>query len=146
MPYCPNCWKEVGDEIVYCPHCGAAQRETEYQRPRSRGWPADRILAGFIGFIIIATSLGLMTGGGAMMWAQSSFADPDGYLVSRSVRVHTDTYAIVSPSFDVNTDIDLPSSFWLTRSFRLSAELVKISSASISFSIAPIVSGDRPIE
>ena len=115
MPYCPNCWKEVGDEIAYCPHCGAAQRETEYQRPRSRGWPADRILAGFIGFIIIATSLGLMAGGGAMMWAQSSFADPDGYLVSRSVRVHTDTYAIVSPSFDVNTDIDLPSSFWLTR-------------------------------
>ncbi|MBA7594075.1 hypothetical protein ES703_01011 [subsurface metagenome] len=64
MPYCPNCWKEVGDEIAYCPHCGAAQRETEYQRPRSRGWPADRILAGFIGFIIIATSLGLMVGGG----------------------------------------------------------------------------------
>ena len=115
MPYCPSCGKEIGDEVVYCPHCGLSQRGTGYRRPMRRGWPIGRILAGFIGFIIIATSLGLMAGGGAIMWAQRSFADPDGYLVSRSVRVHTDTYAIVSPSFDINADIDLPSSFWLTR-------------------------------
>lgn len=83
--------------------------------PQRRGWPIERILAGFFGFILIVTSLGLMAGGGAIMWAQSSFADSDGYLVSRSVRIHTDTYAIVSPSFDINADIDLPSSFWLTR-------------------------------
>ena len=115
MPYCKNCGKEIGDEAVYCPHCGASQRENGYQMPRRRGWPIGRIFAGFFGFILIVTSLGLMAGGGAIMWAQRSFADPDGYLVSRSVRVHTDTYAIVSPSFDIDADIDLPSSFWLTR-------------------------------
>ena len=115
MPYCKSCGKEIAEGAVYCPYCGASQRETGYRMPRGRGWPIGRILAGFVAFIIIVASLGLIAGGGGIMWAQRNFADPDGYLVSRNVRIHTDTYAIVSPSFDINADVDLPSSFWLTR-------------------------------
>ena len=114
MPYCKSCGKEIAEEAAYCPYCGATQRD-EYRMPRGQGWPIGRIIAGFFAFILVVTSLGLMAGGGAIMWAQRSFADPDGYLVSRSARIHTDTYAIVSPSFDINADVDMPSSFWLTR-------------------------------
>lgn len=27
--YCPNCWKEIGKEILICPNCGADQQEIE---------------------------------------------------------------------------------------------------------------------
>ena len=115
MPYCRVCGKEIDDRAEYCPHCGAPQRLRPARRPRDRGWQIARIFAAFLAGILLLTAFGLLMGGGAVMWAQRSFADPDGFLVSREVRLHTDSYALVSPSMDVNTDIELPSSMWITQ-------------------------------
>ncbi|MHA2428996.1 MAG: zinc-ribbon domain-containing protein, partial [Candidatus Hermodarchaeia archaeon] len=71
MPYCERCGKEIPEDATYCPECGTpvqAPVERLYRRAPSPGWDIGRILALFIGFIIVATSFGLIVGGGTIMW------------------------------------------------------------------------------
>ncbi|UCD44105.1 MAG: zinc-ribbon domain-containing protein [Candidatus Bathyarchaeota archaeon] len=114
MPYCQECGKEVGEDAVYCPHCGAQILETgaPYRRPTDLGWTIGRLVVVFIGGILIIASLGLIAGGGAIIWVEGSFSDDEGFLVSRVMRLNSDSYAVVFREFDVHIDMDIPSTVW----------------------------------
>ncbi len=36
MPYCPKCGKEVGEDMVFCPNCGASMKAGQVASARSR--------------------------------------------------------------------------------------------------------------
>jgi hypothetical protein len=113
MPYCRECGREIQEATKYCPYCGAPIRvitKGVYARPRKAQWGASRILLLFVGFILLATSLGLLVGGGGILWAQSRLSDPEGFLVSYKAEFRTDAYALVQKS--LNIDMDIPSSPW----------------------------------
>ncbi|MFB0558776.1 MAG: zinc-ribbon domain-containing protein, partial [Candidatus Bathyarchaeia archaeon] len=78
MPYCRECGKEVGEEAAFCPSCGAPLKEREviYRRPVGSGWGAARIMAALIGGLMIVASIGMMAGGGGIVWFQRAFGTP----------------------------------------------------------------------
>ena len=110
MPYCPKCGVEVEEGVSFCPSCGANLKDdvNRYHREPG-GWNAGRILMVIVGAIFVITSLGLLTGGGALVSIEDAFSDNDGYLISMPVELATDTYALVSPSFDL--EVDIPNSW-----------------------------------
>ncbi|HUS79464.1 MAG TPA: zinc ribbon domain-containing protein [Patescibacteria group bacterium] len=116
MPYCPECGKEVEEGAAFCPQCGSPLRGTgaTYRRSGSdTGWTVVRIIAIFIGGIIIIAGLGVTAGGFGLRTVISEFQDSEGFLVTREVRLTTDSYALVTSNIDINTDIDIPSVFGL---------------------------------
>jgi hypothetical protein len=116
MPYCPACGREVREDADFCPQCGAPLREPEvrYRRPSGR-FPVVQIASLFIGGIIIIASLGVLTGGAAVTWVQREFSDEEGFLTSREVRFHTDSYALVARGVDINIEADFLAYAWTPR-------------------------------
>jgi hypothetical protein len=117
MPYCSECGKEVKEGEAFCPHCGAALREPElkYRRPTGVGLSIGRVLAAIFGVLLIIASIGLIAGGGGIMWVRRAFTDPDGYLTSGDVGFHSDSYAIALRGVNVNMGIDMPAHMWMPR-------------------------------
>ncbi len=117
MPYCSKCGKEVKEDAAFCPHCGAALRvpKLEYRRPIGVGLSIGRIIAAIFGVLLIVASIGLIAGGGGIMWVRRTFADSDGFLTSGEVRFHSDSYAIALRGVNVNVGIDMPTRMWMPR-------------------------------
>jgi len=111
MPYCEKCGNEIDEETTSCPKCGADVKApgVAYRRPRSSGRNSATILAIFFGGIIIIASLGILAGGGAVMWVQSTFSDSDGFLISGEVSLQVDSHALVGQGVDIDLDVDTPS-------------------------------------
>jgi uncharacterized RDD family membrane protein YckC/RNA polymerase subunit RPABC4/transcription elongation factor Spt4 len=112
MSYCEKCGSKIAEETTFCPNCGANVKapSVAYRRPRSSGRNYTTLLAVFFGGIIIIASLGLLAGGGMVMWAQSTFRDPDGFLISGEVKMQVDSHALVHQGVDI--DVDVPSYVW----------------------------------
>jgi len=112
VPYCEKCGKEIDEDAAFCIHCGAPveARGVVYRRPRSPGWNAVSILAVVFGGLLILVSFGLLVGGGAIIWVQSTFSDSEGFLMSRETRLQSDSHAMVLQ--EVNINIDVPSHVW----------------------------------
>ena len=60
MPYCPNCGKEINDDINYCPSCGHQIKEVEEEKSLESKITTENLVRfiltfflGFIGSIII---------------------------------------------------------------------------------------------
>ncbi len=111
MPYCEKCGNEIDEETTFCPKCGANVKSPDvaYRRLRSSEQNVTTILAVFFGGIIIIASLGILAGGGTVMWAQSIFSDADGFLISREVKLQVDSHAIVGQGVDIDIDVNTPS-------------------------------------
>ena len=103
MPHCDKCGNEIDEDVTFCPNCGANVKAQDivYRRPRSSGRNAITILALLFGGIIIIASLGILAGGGMVMWAQNTFRDPDGFLTSGEVNLQVDSYAMVLQDIDI---------------------------------------------
>ena len=56
------------------------------------------------GGILALVSLGLLAGGGVVMWAHTTQRDDDGYYSTRFERFESDGYAIRSDDLDLSTD------------------------------------------
>jgi hypothetical protein len=56
------------------------------------------------GSILALVSLGLLAGGGVLVWAHTTQRDDDGYYSTRSERFQSDGYAIRSDDLDLGTD------------------------------------------
>ncbi len=112
MPYCEKCGKEIDEDAAFCIHCGAPVEAlgVVYRRPRVPGWNAVSILAVVFGGLLILVSFGLLVGGGAIIWVQSTFSDPEGFLMSRETRLQSDSHAMVLQ--EVNINLDVPSHVW----------------------------------
>ena len=46
------------------------------------------------------------------MWAQSTFSDSDGFLISRAARLQVDSHAMVLRGVDINMDVNVPDYVW----------------------------------
>jgi hypothetical protein len=114
MPYCEKCGNEIDEETTFCPKCGANVKSPDvaYRRPRSSGRDVTTLLAVFFGGIIIIASLGIMAGGGTVMWALSTFSDADGFLISREVKLQVDSHAMVHRGTEIDIDVDVPYYIW----------------------------------
>ncbi|MBK1783173.1 DUF4389 domain-containing protein [Prauserella cavernicola] len=70
------------------------------------GWTPGRIVSVVLGGILVLTSMGLLTGGGALLWADRNDRDADGFL-GFSHTLDTGGYALVSERIGLSdTDTD----------------------------------------
>ena len=67
------------------------------------GWTAGATLSVVVGSLLALTSLGLMTGGGALLWADQTQRE-DGFVTSPTVDLSSDAFAIVTQRMEVHTD------------------------------------------
>lgn len=63
-----------------------------------------RIALLVVGSILALFSLGLLVGGGTLVWAHTTQRDDDGYYTTRFERFQSDGYAIRSDDLDLSTD------------------------------------------
>jgi hypothetical protein len=108
MPFCSNCGTELPEDAAFCPKCGtptksavavAAPGGVVYRRGSS--WGAGRVLAIVFGGLILLVALGLIAGGGAILWSQSAFADNSGYMMTSAERLNVASYAIVQSDLNI---------------------------------------------
>ena len=72
-------------------------------RPATRpGWTAGRIVSVVLGSVLVLISAGLLTGGGALVWAGQSQRQ-DGYLTSATASYSTRGYAITTGTVSLRT-------------------------------------------
>ena len=63
---------------------------------------AGKIVLLVFGVIILLVSFGLMAGGGALIWADNTLKDSEGFYTTETVQLERDSYAIVTPSADID--------------------------------------------
>jgi hypothetical protein len=64
-------------------------------------WTAGRVALVVAGSVLALIAVGLMVGGGALLWADQTKRDEAGYLSTPTERFSTDSYAITSESIDL---------------------------------------------
>jgi hypothetical protein len=102
---------------------GAAVAPTGHRRPPT-SWTAGRIAALVVGALLTLTSLGLLPTGAALMWADASQRDSDGYLQTDARSFSTPTAALLAEPFEVELGTGTETA-WVQRTLgtvRLSAE------------------------
>lgn len=70
----------------------------------SQHWSGGRILAVVVGSVMAMTSLGLMSGGAALLVADNVLRDDDGYLMSTAATLESPGVAVTSRSVELETD------------------------------------------
>ena len=76
--------------------------------PRPLDWTAGRLAAVIIGAVLALVSMGLLTGGGATLWADRTQRDADGYL-SGSTSITSGGYAVATDPLQVRGASDAPA-------------------------------------
>jgi hypothetical protein len=71
-------------------------------RPASR-WSAGRIVALVLGVLILLPGIGLLAGGGVLLWADKHDRTSAGYVFSPADSFSTDGYALASDTIDLAT-------------------------------------------
>jgi hypothetical protein len=122
------------------------------------GWTVGRVVSLVIGCVIGLVSLGLLVGGGALAWVDSSQRDAAGYLTSGSHRFSTTSYALTSKGIDLGTGSTLVQDLVGTVRIRATAtdpsrevfvgiapqDLVETYLADVSHEVVTRWSGGRP--
>src|SRR4051794_39967430 len=101
------------------------------QVPPSR-WGAGRIVALVVGVLLLLPGLGLLLGGGALLWADNSHRTSDGYLTSDSQTFETAGFALTSDRVDLSTGAD-----WLPVSSTLGTARFQVTGTDVFIGIAP---------
>jgi uncharacterized membrane protein len=65
---------------------------------------AGKIILLVLGIIGLLISIGLLVGGGALLWADNTIKDSEGFYTTRTIQIEKDSYAIVTGP--ANIDID----------------------------------------
>ncbi len=81
----------------------AADSPTPTQPPPQTGtdWTVGRILLVILGSLVALIAAGLLVAGGAILWADLTQRDDDGYLTTPTGLLETESYAITSESIDL---------------------------------------------
>jgi len=109
--------------------------------PRSR-WSAGRVLLVVVGSLATAISLALLVAGSAVVIIDQTQRDEDGFLMSPSERLSTDTYALVSETIGIS--VDGPD--WLAEMFLGQVKVQSRSLAPVFVGIAPDVDAATYLE
>jgi hypothetical protein len=95
----------------------AAARTTPSPQDR---WGPGRVVALVLGLLLLIPALGLLAGGGVLLWADQSQRTGDGFLLSAADDVSTDGYALTSDRIDLGTEAD-----WVPVSAALGTTMVR---------------------
>jgi hypothetical protein len=102
LPFCPKCGAEMPENAAFCPKCGTpVQVAGVVYRKDSTGWPVGRVFAFIFGGFILVLAMGLIMGGGAILWSQSALTDQAGYMITPPTRLNVASYAIVEDKIDI---------------------------------------------
>jgi hypothetical protein len=63
---------------------------------------AGKVVLLVFGIIVLLVSVGLVFGGGALLWVNSALTDDEGFYTTRFVRLDRDSYAIVTEPADID--------------------------------------------
>jgi hypothetical protein len=97
-------------------------------------WSAGRIVALVLGILILLPGLGLLAGGGVLLWADKVGRTDDGYVLSGSDSFSTPGYALTSERIDLATGAD-----WLPLSSSLGTARIEVTSSNDIFvGVAPV--------
>jgi hypothetical protein len=104
MPYCKECGTENEEGAKFCQKCGTPVQATGVVYRRAGDWHAGSIVALIFGGFILLIALGLIAGGGVLIWSQTAITDRDGYMITSPVPLTVGSYAIVQNSVNVQID------------------------------------------
>jgi len=65
---------------------------------------AGKIILLVFGIIGLLISIGLLVGGGALLWADNVIKDSEGFYTTRTIQIEKESYAIVSGPADIDID------------------------------------------
>ena len=71
-----------------------------------RGWRAGRAIVLVLGMLLLLAGLGLLAGGGTLLWADQSKRTDDGYLLSPTTSLSSPGYALVSRRIGLSAGAD----------------------------------------
>lgn len=104
--------------------------------PRAR-WGAGRVIALVLGILLLVPAIGLLAGGGLLLWADRVSRTDDGYLVSAQDSFSTTGYALSSERIDLSTGAD-----WMPVSAAVGTTRVEVRGAKDVFiGVAPVAEG-----
>jgi hypothetical protein len=63
---------------------------------------AGKIVLLVFGVIVLLVSFGLIAGGGVIIWANNTIKDSEGFYTTDTVQLERDSYAIVTPTADID--------------------------------------------
>ncbi|MFC2027385.1 hypothetical protein ACFLU3_01725 [Chloroflexota bacterium] len=75
-----------------------------------------------IGAIAVLVSLGLVLGGGALIWADGELTDDDGYYMTDTLRMDRNSYAIISEPAEVELGLSRAFDWGKLATFKIEAE------------------------
>lgn len=92
--------------------------------PPPARWGPGRVIAVVLGALLLLPAIGLVTGGGMLLWADTWGRADDGYLVTATDDFSTPGYAMQSDRIDLETDAD-----WVPLSAALGTARMEVTSA-----------------
>ncbi len=92
--------------------------------PPPRRTSAGRIVAAVVGALLLLPALGLIAGGGVLLWADQTERSDDGYLYTASDAFATPGHALLSERIDLDTGAD-----WVGISSALGTARVEVTGA-----------------
>jgi hypothetical protein len=104
--------------------------------PSTRRWTAGRIIALVLGICLLLPGLGLLAGGGALLWVEGADRNSQGFLTSAAGSFASPGYALTSDRIDLATGAN-----WLPASVTLGKVQIKVTGTSGS----PVFVGIAPV-
>jgi len=101
-----------------------AMPQDPWAAPPSSRWGAGRIIALVCGVLLLIPALGLLAGGGVLLWADTGGRNSDGYLDSADDTFSTPGYALATDGIDLSTGAD-----WMPISAALGDARVRVTAA-----------------
>jgi hypothetical protein len=108
--------------------------------PPAARWGPGRVIALVIGIVLLLPALGLIAGGGVLLWADTAARNDDGYVFSDTDAFSSEGYALASERIDLVTGAD-----WVPLSAALGTARAEVTAADpgteIFMGIAPAADG-----
>jgi hypothetical protein len=115
----------------------AATPQPPWTAPPPARWGAGRVIAVVLGALLLLPALGLLAGGGVLLWADGPGRADDGYLMSAQDSFSTSGYAMTSERIDLTTGAN-----WVPLSSTLGTARIEVSSPhDVFIGIAPVTEG-----
>ena len=123
----------------------AAMPQGPWAAPPSSRWSAGRVVALVFGVLLLIPALGVLLGGGALLWVDTVSRTDDGYVLSPTDTFTSDGYVLRSERIDLSNGAD-----WIPLSSSLGTARVDVTgtdpSQEIFVGIAPVADAARYLD
>jgi hypothetical protein len=112
MPYCKECGAENEEGSKFCQKCGKPLQSVGVVYRKDPVMHGSRILALIFGGFILLVAIGLVAGGGLLVWSQTAITNREGYMITNPVSLSVGSYAIVQNNINIHID----NGWWMNSS------------------------------